>query len=292
VKNWCLPIAIALVVLGACDSTEPRVPGSIEADRLSIAMDVGDTVRIEAVILDQNGRAFDIPPAGHSITWSSSNPGVATVNAGLVRGVSNGSATITVSAGALPSVQVPVEVRLRTVTMQLGFAYSGDRAGSFSVAETRRLDQVDWQGNWAVSFHDDDYGSHDIIAQRRRTDGRYDFIYFWIDGEPITTTGNRAISAGFMILGFNSQNETWEAAYSASAGNANFSVATAQQVAGTFSLTMVEEESAATLSVSSGTFDVPFLSDAELSAEPAAADAAGRGIDLPRPLRLRIESRR
>jgi hypothetical protein len=76
--------------------------------------------------------------------------------------------------------------------MQLSFTYSGDRDGAFTVAATRRLD--DLRDNVAISFYDTDVGSHDILAERLRGDGRYDLIWFWFEGPPITAAAALEIS--------------------------------------------------------------------------------------------------
>ena len=55
----------------------------------------GDTLRLEAEALDENGHRV----AGARFTWSSSNTSVATVESGLVRGVGEGMATLTATAG-------------------------------------------------------------------------------------------------------------------------------------------------------------------------------------------------
>ena len=55
----------------------------------------GDTLRLEAEALDENGHRV----AGARFTWSSSNTSVATVESGLVRGVGEGMAILTATAG-------------------------------------------------------------------------------------------------------------------------------------------------------------------------------------------------
>ena len=72
----------------------------------SSLMSLGETVQLEASILDQNGQ----PVADPVVTWSSSDASVATVNAqGLVTAISNGSVTITARSGKA-SASVPVSV--------------------------------------------------------------------------------------------------------------------------------------------------------------------------------------
>jgi hypothetical protein len=288
-----LPAGLAIVVaIGACDSTEPRIPTALQVDRQTLTLEVGDTTRIEAFVVDQHGRAYDPPPEGHAITWSSSNPGVATVSGGLVRGVSSGAATISASAGALQPAQVPVTVEARTVTMQFGLSYSGHRTGSLSISETVQLTQIDGFGNLALSYYDTGHGSQDIVAQQRRADGTYDLVHIWFDGPQITTTGSRAISAGFMVLGFDLQTETWDAAYLVASGTANFTTAGLRQVAGTFVMSMAEHESGQALSVTGGSFIVPVLTDSDFAAAPDPAGGVARAVQAPQRLQHRGAPRR
>jgi hypothetical protein len=262
-------IAVALaVVLGACgDTTEPRVPTSLQVSTQSVTMEVGDTVRINAHIADQHGNAFDTPPAGHTIAWSSSNNNVVTVSGGLLTAVGMGSAVVTASAGALTPREINVQVTGPAMPMQLSFSYSGHRSGTFSVTATA----FDPEGSFALSFYDTDYVSQDVLAQRRRTTSVYDFFHFWVDGNPITTTGTRDISDGYFILGFNVNTESWDAVYQVVSGSVNFTTVTSERMVGTFSVVMEEMDTGATLNVTSGTFDVPNVGD--LSGDTAASVA-------------------
>ncbi len=88
----------ALITVGACDEDTPTDPvrvASIEVTpRLSSAR-VGATQQLAAVAKDASGNAM----SGESITWSSSEPTVATVSpSGLVTYVGSGSTAIIASA--------------------------------------------------------------------------------------------------------------------------------------------------------------------------------------------------
>ncbi len=68
---------------------------------------VGSTLGLTGVAKDSAGNVVDAP-----ITWSSSNPGVATVDGnGVVTPVSAGSASITASSGSAKSPALPVKVQ-------------------------------------------------------------------------------------------------------------------------------------------------------------------------------------
>jgi pectate lyase len=74
--------------------TEPSV-ASVTVSPSSAAVAVGSTVQLTATVKDAAGNTL----AGKTVTWSSSNSSVATVDtAGLVRGVATGSATITATS--------------------------------------------------------------------------------------------------------------------------------------------------------------------------------------------------
>jgi hypothetical protein len=102
------------VVLSACGSREqpvPPAPAPIASIELAAASDyllAGSTLQLSATPKDAQGQAV----AGRSLTWSSSAPGVLTVGStGLVSGVSQGNATVTVSAeGHSNSISLAVTV--------------------------------------------------------------------------------------------------------------------------------------------------------------------------------------
>ncbi len=76
----------------------PR-PTSISITPTTVVLTaLGDTVRLQAEVRDQNGRAM----AGAAIAWASSDPSVATVNSsGLVTAASNGTGSVTAISGTL-----------------------------------------------------------------------------------------------------------------------------------------------------------------------------------------------
>ncbi|MGI9628278.1 MAG: Ig-like domain-containing protein [Longimicrobiales bacterium] len=107
-------VSVALFI--ACDSggcvdtpTNPCDPtvASIQVNPLGDSILVGATTQLTAEARDAAGN----PVGGQTVTWSSSSDGVATVSAaGLVTGVSAGSATITASAGGITSAGAQVMV--------------------------------------------------------------------------------------------------------------------------------------------------------------------------------------
>jgi Leishmanolysin/Bacterial Ig-like domain (group 2) len=111
------PLLLAALLLAGCGGgpTDTRVPGDIAVTPTTATLDaVGQTQQLTAVVTDQDGGTITSP----SITWSSSNPGVASVTStGLVSAAGSGSATITATAGsvsataAITVAQTPTQVQ-------------------------------------------------------------------------------------------------------------------------------------------------------------------------------------
>jgi hypothetical protein len=110
-----LPEFILLTLTFAgCGGTEPNVPTTLTLDASSVSLTaIGQTQKLTATVTDQAGGSIASP----SITWTSSNTSVATVDAaGVVSAVGGGTATITATAGSavgsadVTVVQTPVQV--------------------------------------------------------------------------------------------------------------------------------------------------------------------------------------
>ena len=134
-----LSVCLALVSCGD-DMTSPpppaeSTPATITLEPATVELEVGDTVRIRAGILDTRGR----PIADATVTWTSSDPSVASVDGtGLVRGVKAGAADITATSGSA-RVTAAATVRGRPL---------GDRANLVRLYEA--LDGANWyeKTNW------------------------------------------------------------------------------------------------------------------------------------------------
>jgi uncharacterized protein YjdB len=73
----------------------PPVVTTVTVTPPSASIAVGTTTTLQATVKDQSGN----PMSGQTVTWSTSNPGAATVNSsGVVSGVAAGSATITATS--------------------------------------------------------------------------------------------------------------------------------------------------------------------------------------------------
>lgn len=90
------------VVSGGVSASVPvtvqQVAVSIDVSPTSVSVVVGATASLTATPRDANSH----PVGGLMVTWTSSNPGAATVDgAGLVRGVAQGTTTVTAASGSL-----------------------------------------------------------------------------------------------------------------------------------------------------------------------------------------------
>ena len=101
-------------------ATDPPQPDSPRPTTLSVSPPavelnaLGQTIQLTATVRDQNGTVM----AGAAVNWRSSNASVATVDAGLVTAIANGTATITAMAGsASGSASVAVAQQASTVTV-------------------------------------------------------------------------------------------------------------------------------------------------------------------------------
>jgi len=112
----------------------------------------GDTVPLSAEAFDQNGHAVE----GAEFNWSSSNDAVATVDgSGLVRGVAEGTATITATAGdASGTSEITVENPDRAALVALYHATDGpnwvDSENWLSDSPLREWYGVDTDGSGRV----------------------------------------------------------------------------------------------------------------------------------------------
>ena len=130
--------AVSLVAMLACvdETTVPVEPPPVEPPPEPTSISVtpantvlnapGDTVRLVAEVLDQNGQVI----AGFPVSWSSSDPSAATVSeSGLVRAVSEGDARITAMAGPV-SATAGISVILDVDRAALAAFYHATGGGS------------------------------------------------------------------------------------------------------------------------------------------------------------------
>ena len=111
VQRWRMVASLLWVVACGGDSSGPPKVASVGVTALTNQIEVGATLQLTASALDGKGN----PLPGRVITWTSSAASVASVdNAGIVTGVTPGSATITATSegvsGTVGLTVVPVPV--------------------------------------------------------------------------------------------------------------------------------------------------------------------------------------
>jgi hypothetical protein len=286
---WTAAAAAALLLAACGDGTGPRVPSAVEVVPQTLALETSDTVTVQAVLVDQAGRPYATLPPGYQITWSSSAPLVAEVEDGLIQALRPGQAIITARAGDLDPAAIQVTVSPRTVSSQMAFAYDGFQTGTFAVDATFRLDQLDWNGEWALSWVEVEDGTtyQDFEAQQVRSDGRVDWIWFWTVGE-VTATGAWVIDGGYFITGFDLVSESFEAVYAGS-GTVNITTVGDRQLVGTFAMELVELEdqeqtTGEILDITGGSMSIPVVLSPEVERSVAAETMPG-ALELPERLR-------
>ena len=130
----------ALAAAIGCKSTSDnnQVATSIAITPTSVAFNALNGIRqLGATVLDQNGRAM----SGVNVTWSSNNPGVATISAGgLVTAVANGGTRVVATAGSLTgSDSVNVTQKAAFVSKNGGDGQSGSVATALATALSARV---------------------------------------------------------------------------------------------------------------------------------------------------------
>lgn len=137
--------SLALAACGGGGSTtEPASTLVITLPTTSIAS--GTSVQATASISDGSGGSS---PASN-VTWSSSNPTVASVSSGLITGALKGTATISATSGGLTG-QVVVTVvpgAPASITIYAGDGQSGPRGSQLS--DPLCTNVLDAAGNWIV----------------------------------------------------------------------------------------------------------------------------------------------
>ncbi len=123
--------ALIVVACGGGDgskTTRPATVASVTLSQQSATIDVGTTLILTATAKDASGNVI----TGRTTTWTSSNSSVATVDNGIVTGISVGTATITATidgkpATALITVQLPpvasITITPATKTLTVGASF-------------------------------------------------------------------------------------------------------------------------------------------------------------------------
>jgi hypothetical protein len=271
----------------------------VEVEPDSLTVGVGQTATAEAVVVDQDGRAYTSPPEGFAITWSSSDESIAIVQDGVIEGVAGGYVTITARAGDLPPADILVHVEgtlhvtggvfdlpivqsedeaSRVVSAEMRFSYSGHIDGTFALNETFALRDVSPEGSYAWTFYNTEYNDQDFVAWQYRQDGRLDYTEFYVDGG-VDAPGTYPVYQAFFMRGLDVLANTLQAYYRLDSLRG--------EAPGTLTVTEVDGQLVGTFSM-----DLEAASLTNMMADPASAHRAGTGATLnvwvpsvPRPRR-------
>ena len=146
-----MALVMAAAVYGGCGDSvvvdTDLLPGTLTLSLDQLVLEVGDTITLSATVLDPQGD----PITGISVTWSSSNPAVASVAAnpdgsGFVTAVSGGATSITALAskeGKQVTVIIPVVVTAPEVptTIELSPTFLALDVGESASVSATVLDQ-------------------------------------------------------------------------------------------------------------------------------------------------------
>ena len=126
-------LLLGLTSCGGSDGPGTTGPDTPRATTISISLTsvtlsfLGATVTLSAAIRDQNGQPFS-----GTISWSTDNPSVATIDAvGLVTAVQNGTATVTATSGSLSGT---VAVTVQQAATQLAIVSGDDQSATVGQA--------------------------------------------------------------------------------------------------------------------------------------------------------------
>ena len=194
------------------------VAQEVSAVRVSPAADTllaGDTLRLVAEAFDENGHRVE----GAQFTWSSSDASVARVDAaGLVTGVTEGTATITAAAGnASGTSEIAVENPDRTALVALYNATDGPNwinndnwltdapLGQWYGVDTdasRRVVRLDLSGTWAGRIH---HGLSGPIPSELGNLSNLTYLSLWLNDltGPIPPELGNLASLESLYLGYN-----------------------------------------------------------------------------------------
>ena len=141
--------AISAVAFTACSSEIVTLPMGVSLDKNSVTLSPGETITLIVEVLP--GEA-----AAKILSWSSSNPGVAMVENGVVRAITEGEATITVSVDTKlgqkkKSCLVTVAYPVRSVTIDKNVGYLSVGESLTLTAEVMPDDAPDKSVTWSSS---------------------------------------------------------------------------------------------------------------------------------------------
>ena len=137
-KLMVMAMVLPLAFVACSENDEPEIPESVTLNEADVDMLMGGTLQLTATVVSND-------PNSTAVTWTSSNPAVATVdNNGLITAVAPGEAVITATLG-MGRAQATCEVEVDAENMLLVFNggnMSASIDGSLSVVRYERSQSV------------------------------------------------------------------------------------------------------------------------------------------------------
>ncbi|MDX1646990.1 MAG: Ig-like domain-containing protein, partial [Longimicrobiales bacterium] len=130
IRRFACGAAVAVLLpLAATSCGETSVTavdvGSVTVSPSQATVVVGETVQLQATVRDESGNVLGDRP----VTWSSDDPGVATVQDGLVRGIGPGTVLIRASSGDFSAQSEVTVLTASSIVLSQGVLAFEGRAG-------------------------------------------------------------------------------------------------------------------------------------------------------------------
>ena len=140
---------LVLAALAGCDdpagTTGAGCQPASSSIRAAFSLADGDTLRLSAVVLDQEGKSFEQLPAGVQLRWSTSDSAVATVRDGLVSALRRGSVRVDARAGDAAASTAVTVIPVPTAMTIIGGAEQSAPTGT-QLADSLAVRVVDRHG--------------------------------------------------------------------------------------------------------------------------------------------------
>ena len=153
---------------------EPSAATKIEVSPATVNVLVGDTVSLD----------LDVEPwnAVDTFTWTSSNPAVATVKDGVITGVAEGTATITVASATNPAITDTCAVTVKTVDIDLNaIVWDEDAVTHWSVINPKTLPAYTAKKKCGVQFDSATMAADGTIYAASMNDDSSDADFYVLD---------------------------------------------------------------------------------------------------------------
>ncbi|HVF41137.1 MAG TPA: hypothetical protein VM939_14640 [Gemmatimonadaceae bacterium] len=192
-----------------------RVPSRLELNTQNVSLEAGEATILRATVFDQDGRPFQIPPANVAIAWTTSDPQIVVVEAGVVTALSAGVATVTAISAGVRAASALVVVNARPTPPSgkaqstIEFRYGKETFRVATLIDTGPAKLL--AAEWAAATVDKYANSWRLVAVRPRADGLLDVFEIW---RPRVEFGSPYLLVTFysgMSTDFSSYQTVWSA---------------------------------------------------------------------------------